>query len=163
VTNDAFEGLINRSEIDGDTLVWESSLGPKWRRLDEIEGYKAGVDEPPPLPASHVSNQTAWFLAFVPIIGAFAENSMVQSGAQLSYGAILLCYCIVNSGLSWFDLRKIKAAGLRGRTLEVWTILLVPVYLYKRANYLGQPLHYFWAWIACLVVSTLIAPPIVMP
>lgn len=159
LTRTAVEDLFHKAEIDGDTLVWEPNLGSTWRRLSDLNEFRKQEATPPPLPATHVNNSIAWFLALVPLIGYAVEHVVSDAGVRFTDSKLFLGYWIANIVLCSIDLGKIKAAGRSGRTLQTWAVLLVPVYLYKRARFLNQPLHYFWVWIAAFVLSTAIETP----
>ncbi|MCB1659010.1 MAG: DUF4339 domain-containing protein, partial [Pseudomonadales bacterium] len=58
---------------------------------------------------------------------------------------------ILNIGLSYWDEKRIKAAGTNTESFSGW-VWLVPVYLFQRAKALKQNLAYFIVWIVCFVI-----------
>ena len=102
-------------------------------------------DEPPPLTGNKVSNFFIWLLAFAPIIGSIIEGEFFTNGS-------LLFWFILNSSLAVLDDIKLKRAGHKTNNL-VWAILLVPVYLWKRATLTKQSKSYFWVWIISFAIS----------
>jgi ribosomal protein L37E len=92
------------------------------------------------------NNTIIWILAFAPIIGAFLEGLMMRGHSKFWFFTLAL-----NILLCYLDDKKLKEAGVD--TEKIGSYWLIPVYLYNRANYLGQNQAYFWVWIATFVFS----------
>ncbi len=138
-------GLIKNCTLDSESLVWKKGFSD-WKRISETElSDLIPSDEPPPLTGNKVSNFFIWLLAFAPIIGSIIEGEFFTNGS-------LLFWFILNSSLAVLDDIKLKRAGHKTNNL-VWAILLVPVYLWKRATLTKQSKSYFWVWIISFAIS----------
>lgn len=68
--------------------------------------------------------------------------------------AILFAYSACNFIIGFLDQRNIRRAGRTTPTLSAfYAWLLPPLYLYKRARLLGQPLYTVWIWIIGAAVT----------
>ena len=80
----------------------------------------------------------------VPVVGAVAE--------LLAGRFLILLFLILNAGCAFTDERRLRAAGHRAPN-GWWAVLLVPVYLWKRATLLQRPKLHFGVWIVSFAVS----------
>lgn len=108
---------------------------------------KPPTDVPPPLKADDVDNRIIWLVVAVPIVGMLIEFSFNKS--------LVWVYWILNIAICVWDDRKLKQAG--HESPDVYWSLLVPAYLWKRAEILGQKKYYLWAWIAAFILSIFIS------
>lgn len=152
--------LISSGQLTSATTVWSAGMSG-W-----MSAEKAGLlppprtDLPPPLAGNQVNNVLVWVLAFAPLISFFMEYII----ALIEYDNELLATLAVrnmnyfyipiamNVLLTLLDERKLRLAGHDTTQFKGW-IWLVPVYLYQRAERLGQPKYYFATWILCFLAS----------
>jgi len=94
------------------------------------------------------NNTIVWFIAFTPLLDMFLRFfiSVLRNGNEWAYHyygnwwvGIILYFSLCIS-----DQTKLKNEGIDTKSFRNWWILLTPIYLYKRANSLGQSLAYFW-------------------
>ncbi len=144
--------------MTGDTLVWNPGLGSEWKRLAEVHPHSVPekADAPPPLPTStpKASSLFAWAIALVPIVGGFIQMVLAADRALPRQGAVLSVYFVVYTILCTLDSNHIKNSRASSELPIRW-FWLVPVYLYKRARILKEPLTYFWAWIVALFIGVM--------
>ena len=152
VKENALKALIADGTLSRESLVWTSDFGSVWKPVGDT-ALSSGIAEPPPLPQSHVNNVYVWILAFVPIIGGIVEEVIGQERV-IPQRAIVISYFAVNCLLLFADMAAIKNSGRdpKSRSFRFW-FWLVPVYLFKRANALGQSRGYFWTWVVAFLVS----------
>ena len=133
--------------IKPETSVWGGS--GNWIAAKDssiADAFAPVVGSPPALPASAVDNTFAWLTAAAWLVGTILEGVLNTTLVPL--------FIIANITLCYFDDRKLKAAG--HRSPEGWSVALVPVYLWKRANCLGTGRKIFWTWITVVVLSLFI-------
>lgn len=140
----------------GDKVLRRGSK--EWTRLEESEFSSLLTDKAPkPLDADKVSDWAYWTLAFAPIIGLFmsyaaaymsldTENALALTAKAQNYWWITVC---VNVLLCIIDSQKLKNAGY-DIDKYLWAIILVPVYIYKRAQLVGQSQGCLVVWFICL-------------
>jgi len=109
-----------------------------------------------PLPTEkiHVSNAIVWILAFAPLIGLFIEYAIaVVFYINIEYlWFITLGLNIVLTAKDSNDLKK------NGYDPDKWgSIILIPVYLFKRASYFKHNYAYAIFWCISFVALLLIA------
>lgn len=101
------------------------------------------------------SDSLAWILAFAPIAYGLLDVAFSQSLEDTAATIISsVLYFAVNTGLVLRDSKQLKEAGIEANTW--WGILLVPVYLFKRAKNVGRPPTMGWAWAGAMVLSVVI-------
>lgn len=115
-------------------------------KKEEIQEKKIEENINPQNTNNGVSNGLAWAVAVVPIIGIFIE---VASGKSLWY-----VYLIINTLFCVIDMNLLKDKGFK---IEGWTILIIPIYLWKRATVLKQDRGYFLLWILAFFISIIIS------
>ena len=155
----AIIALIHSGKLSYGSAVWRKGLSD-WTRLEDTE-LRPHLERlsPPPLAGRQVNNSLVWVLAFAPLIGyllewivAFAvhdsEYRAEQAMAETSYWYVTP---LLNILLSFLDEKRLQRAGHDTRRFKGW-VWLVPVYLYQRAQALGQNLAYFAVWIACFAL-----------
>ncbi len=146
-TIDQMKEFVASSAIHLETKVW-AGVG-EWVSLKETELAESFCrpSGPPPLAATEVDNRFVWGLVGVQLIGGLIE---FVSGVSIWWA-----FLILNIGLCVADEKRLKAAGHAAPT--TWWVLLLPVYLWKRASLLGQNKNYFYGWLAAFAVSVLLA------
>lgn len=155
VSESDITALIADGSLNADTLVWQQGM-TEWGRLAETPLAQALQAQtiPPQLPASKIPSTVVWFLAVAPALGFLLEcfiagaTGMTEDAGldAVTAGEFWYITLILNVALSYFDDWKLKQSGINTDSFGkmAW---LVPVYLWKRANYLKiRPVH-FWVWI----------------
>lgn len=147
--------LVRNGVLNGDNLVWTDSFGTDWKAI-RFTDLMEKISGPPPLPTTHIDNTLAWVIALVPIIGAVIELAISQQ-VNIPVWGIIGGYLVSYIVLVQIDVRRIKASGNSVDTtqFENWW-LLIPVYLFKRANSLKQSKAYFWTWFGAIVIGSVI-------
>lgn len=143
--------MAGNGEINGDTSVWDGD--GDWKSAKETvlnQYFHQRSDTPPPLSGHDVDNRFVWGIVSVPIIGSALE--LLFFGAATLASSLL--YIIPNIALSLIDEKRLKKAGHQAP--NTFWVLIVPVYLWKRATLLKQSRNYFFAWIATLIISMFI-------
>jgi hypothetical protein len=143
--------LIGAGTLDNNTLVWCNDYAD-WVPLGTTILRTAQVT-PPALPGAAVRNELVWVLAFVPIWGAMVEN-MVAALSGSSSSDLWVISVVLNVVFGYSDSAMLKRAGYKTDAFGGWA-WLVPVYLYKRAQALGQPLSYFICWLCAFGMSVI--------
>lgn len=123
-TLDQMKAFVASSAIHLETKVW-AGVGD-WVMVKDTEladsiQRPAG---PPPLAATEVDNRFVWGLVGVQLVGGLIEFFASSS--------IWWAFLIFNIGLCVADEKRLKAAGHSAPT--TWWVLLLPVYLWKRAT-----------------------------
>ncbi len=90
-----------------------------------------------------MDNKYAWLIVIAPIIGLIFE---LIAGEDLIW-----IYFLLNVVFFSLDYKELKGRGLDMPHIA-W-VILIPVYLWKRANLLGQKKHYFWGWVVVFLLS----------
>lgn len=144
----AMSELVGQKKITPQTSVWpgegewvaagESPLSALFISGESLE------PSVPPIPVSLVDNRFVWGVVAVPFIGGLAEYLVGHD--------LIWLYILLNIGLCVLDERRLKAAG-HPAPESFWTVL-IPVYLWKRADLLKQKKHYVWGWIAATVLAS---------
>lgn len=136
--------LVREGLITQNTGVWSGEGEWQPARHSALAGlFEKSVGVPPPLNAKDIDNRYIWLAVAIPIIGTIIE---ITAGQNLFW-----LYILANTVVCYLDERKLKTAGHKAPSN--WMVLLVPIYLWQRANLLGQKKYYFWAWIATFALS----------
>jgi hypothetical protein len=157
VSDADISALVNNRAIDARTLVWQQGF-PDWTPLSKtnLAAHLNNASAPPALPGSKINNGIVWTLAFGPLLGLVLQGVLAamfsDSGSDLDWGHFWYATVILNVGLSIFDVRQLKKAGVDTVQINRFAFL-VPVYLWKRCKALHQSPAYFWVWIATFVLS----------
>lgn len=149
---ETFKDMVANGEVKEDTSVWNGQ--GDWKKAKDtnvFENHKSdNLTAPPPLKSQDIDNKFVWWVVAVPIIGSILE--LMFSGV---FGAAaFLIYLIPNIALCAIDERKLKEAGHEAPS-TFW-VILVPVYLWKRAKLLSQSKIFFFAWIVSFLISIFI-------
>ena len=94
----------------------------------------------------NIDNTLVWILAFAPIIGSIIELIFEIWFATL----------IINIFLCYLDEKNLKELGINTEKFNGFWIILVPVYLYKRAKFFNHDMGYFIVWVITFVISLFI-------
>lgn len=142
------QALVGSGMISTATKVWNGEGDWQSAKDTELAGLftPAAANVPPPLSGTDIDNRYIWAVVAVPVVGVIIE---LVAGMELVW-----LYIAANIACCVLDEHKLNAAGHKSPTN--WMVFLVPVYLWKRAELLGQKKHYFWAWIAAFALSILI-------
>jgi hypothetical protein len=164
----ALLALLRTRELLPNAMVWRTGMRDWARVFDSELAQHITTDSPPPLSAKHIANGYAWALASAPLwatalhiyvyLGAKYEGVLPPLAPFLA-GEILektwYFGWIVNVLMALLDDRALKSAGWGSEKLNSWMVFLVPIYLYKRDQMLGEGMARFWVWIGAVVVSLL--------
>lgn len=161
--------LLAKNKLDSSDLVWKA--GQKdWQTIRESDLGSLVASEPPPLVGRAVSNTIVWFIAFVPLILGFIDTGMAHNHNTSNIGAAMLARAGQYNGpeigfkvsllayifLGAWDTHNLKKAGYaNGLKMNFLAILLMPVYLFVRANLLKQRPTYAITWVVLFIVSAL--------
>lgn len=158
VPEDHIIELIKQKKIIEESLVWNKSM-QDWQSVlsSKFADLARDPNAPPPLPGVAVSNTIVWVLAFAPLIGSFLVDFFcgMMEVSQDSFWVGFITFLVLNSLLAYADEKKLRDAGhdtykfIGGR----WLVILVPVYLFKRAKYLKHNYAYFIVWCVMLVIA----------
>ena len=100
------------------------------------------------------SHALSGFLAALAPLSALLLPSLSILKSANSPGLTLLLCVAINALACFGDLRVLRTAGYDTNTLKRWTVVLAPVYLYRRAKICGP--NFFWLWLVC----ALALPPV---
>ncbi|MBO2975419.1 DUF4339 domain-containing protein [Burkholderia pseudomallei] len=167
VSDDEIRRLIQERVITLSTLVWKQGF-VDWHTLadTDLAAHLETSSMPPVLPTAKISNAIVWILALAPIIGLMLQamlagalaptEDMAGLAGELAVksGQYWWITLLLNVGLSWFDERRLKRAGVDTSQFGK-LVFVVPVYLWKRAKSLHQSPAYFWTWVVLFVISLL--------
>ncbi|NTZ82557.1 DUF4339 domain-containing protein [Burkholderia metallica] len=167
VSDDDVRQLVQQRALASHTLVWKQGF-TDWCALGETElaRHLEAATAPPALPAAHIDNVVVWLLACAPLIGMVTEamlagalapsDELAGLAGQMAVrtGQYWWVTLVLNIGLSVLDERRLKRAGVDTSGFGK-LVLIVPVYLWKRAKSLNQTPSYFWTWIALFGVTLL--------
>lgn len=135
-TEEEIHDLYQQNKLEDDTEVWKSGM-QDWVSLSSSELFKKDVTEA--LGKKGETNYAMdWILAVLPAL--FAGAILMKS---LPLGIILLViHCAVCIMDAWGLIKEGKAK----KTILFWSILLPPVYLFKRAGrlYTGNLAAFVW-------------------
>lgn len=145
-TIEQMKGFAASSVIGMETKVWSGSGDWVSLKDTELAANVPSVSGPPPLAATDVDNRFVWALVAVQIVGGLLGLLF-----DINIGWLIL---IINVILCVIDERRLKAAGYAAS--ETYWAVLIPVYLWKRANILSQNKYYFYAWIAGFALLILV-------
>jgi hypothetical protein len=141
--------LITDQKLARRSFVWKKGM-PDWTRLDATVFSSYFSDSPPPLAGEAVDNTLVWWLAFAPILGTFAAG-FLSGITHKNINDFWWVTVVLNIALSVVDEKKLQKAGYD--TKKMGSSWLVPVYLFKRAQILGQNNAYFIVWVVLFSLS----------
>ena len=95
-----------------------------------------------------------FILIVAPFLGAILQ-AMVSNFIGVDYGHLMFIFIIVNLGLAYYDMDRLKLTGEYSTSLG--SPALVPVYLYKRAKLLGHSYGYAVIW-TILTIGVVLTP-----
>jgi GYF domain 2 len=158
--------LFRSREIGRSTLVSSTQNDqsqPEWR-LFWASGILSPEElTPPPLRPSFASDRYAWLIAIFPLLISMGDliRIALMKGATYEPAIILVslfCYGL----LAWLDQNKLLELGYTDAEdrLSVWWALLIPVYLWKRANIVRQSKWQVWFWVAMAVLGAVVSGPV---
>ena len=157
VSNAAITQLLAAGTINNGTFVWRAGFDG-WIPISQTTLLRKIITKPPPLAGAAVNNSLAWIIAFSPIVGRlllhFIAGAINVNPTNLWLRVFL--FSTLYTLLCGIDYSILKQAGHDAKNFGGW-VFVVPVYLYKRATLLHQPLGYFVTWIICFFVSQFFA------
>jgi len=96
------------------------------------------------------SGTVVWLLALAPLI-ALVLKSLIAQQTDIPFSQLWVVTALLNTTLCLADARLLKKEG--HKPPNVWVVFLVPVYLFKRSNILGDNKAYFYVWLATFFLS----------
>ena len=158
--------LFRSREIGRSTLVSSTQNDQSQRewRLFWAAGLLSPEElTPPPLRPSFASDRYAWLIVIFPLLLSIGDliRMALMKGATYEPAIILVslfCYGL----LAWLDQNKLLELGYTDAQdrLSGWWALLIPVYLWKRANIVRQSKWQVWIWGAMVVLGAVISGPV---
>lgn len=158
-SEDDMRGMARSGDLTPETLCWTAAFGELWRPFRETAFY---TDHPSSVaagwPRSRVNDVYVWIIAVSPVavlalqiaVGALGVVSAATVGQLITIitGAVVI-YCVI------VDTKQLDRLGRRNgvRRPSAWWALFSPVYLWRRATFLGRTRTNFWVYIACIVAS----------
>ena len=94
---------------------------------------------------SQTSGTVVWLIALAPLI-AIVLKTVIAQQTDIPFSQLWFVTALLNTALCLADARQLKRQGCK--LPNVWVVFLVPVYLFKRTNILGDNKAYFYVWIA---------------
>jgi hypothetical protein len=147
LTSDEIILQILDKELNSDDLIWKSGTQTSSKVSDSEFKIFIHKDARPQISGKKVDNTFIWLLAFAPLIGIMVGKMEIFESANIFWITISL-----NSILAIIDERKLNAAGYKGDNF-IFALLLIPVYLWRRATLLNQSRSYFWTWLVVFFIS----------
>ncbi|WP_199153346.1 DUF4339 domain-containing protein [Chromobacterium sp. ASV23] len=159
VSLEEMEALIHQQSLQADSLVWSPGL-PTWTALShtELASHLNGL-MPPPLPTDKIDDIAVRCLCVAPVLG-FILESMAAGAMDIDFDTFLrenlFWYLtpILNIGLCGLDIYHLKQAGIQTHRFGKF-LVLIPLYLWKRAKTLNSSQACFWIWLACFGIVQL--------
>lgn len=103
-----------------------------------------------------IDNTIVWILAFAPIIGGILQGFIVgliyQDDWVQHFNSFWWVTLAINAALCVADESKLKKEGIDTSYFGGGWMLLIPVYLYRRATQLKQNYSPFWIWILVCIL-----------
>lgn len=134
-----------------------SDTPPKWTPLAPLPDTIPAPQKPLPyrrdivhLESNEVNNGFVWLLAFVPIWG-WALTGIIAGAWQVSVSSLFWVLPLLNWGLCVLDGMYLESKG-ENLGIGSWAIL-VPIYLFMRAERLKQDPTYAWVWLITFLFS----------
>lgn len=144
-TLDEMKTLIESGEVSKETSVWNGEGNWVSARKSALRGFfhESASSGAAAIPSGKVDNKYVWMVVLVPVVGMLAEIFMHRE--------LIWVYLLLNVAILLFDEYKLKKSGytMPGK----WWIVLIPVYLWKRAELLDHPKNYVYAWVATFVLT----------
>ncbi len=180
VAENELPNLIQLGSINFGTLVWKNGF-PEWLKIENTDLNIHMKNVPPPLANNNTTSQSSvnnnaitkpnniavWFLAFGPLLGKLSEGIFIgikNSGSEIAdiqnrldlidhnYWYIPF---FVNMALIFWDYQMVKKTNVDLSFVKK-IIVIVPYYLYKRAEVFKDNLAYFIVWIVSFVLLFII-------
>ena len=151
--------MMRTGRLRADSLVWKQGM-KAWLPLTQSEFGANTTETPPPLESQAINHAYLWAIAFVPVWSYLLQMISADIVAQFQSRFVyyhefwwipIICYSL----LITMDFRSLKSAGYDTKRLGGWLLIIVPVYLYKRATLIGDKLTHLWIWIGAMAFSFL--------
>ena len=142
-------------ELSPDDLAWHEGA-PSWIMLGAVDGVATprstrSMPLPPPVRSVLVADELEDGQSSSQASG-YAYSIIVAVGIIADLPALV--YLLAYAGIYAWEKKQLSDPSLLPSS---WWLLLVPVYLYKRAKAFRQPMGSFWTFNALLVLSIFIA------
>ena len=143
-------------------LTSQSDLADKWCPVcriwnrPDVESCVAcgGALETGAQRTNSASHTLVWICAFVPLAGLAAELALANAGRTSWW--VFIPMIIANWILLGIDETKLAKQGYNVDRLKGLTVVLVPVYLFKRVSVAGGGYGYGVLWVACFSAALLV-------
>lgn len=149
LSNEAMEEKIRDGEIEPDTYIWNNQISWIKAKKSGFSNIFSALQLDQPLFSSKkpgiVSNTLIWILVFLPLLDILLLFILEALVIRIQDNVWLL-YSITTVFLL-FILDRIKLREANYDTPSAWTILFIPIYLWKRSTILAQKRFYFWTYI----------------
>lgn len=144
--------LYQSGTIRQETLVWTQGF-TDWISLSKSGLLHNAVIGPPPVSGNAVNNTMVWWLAFMPILCSVIEY-LVAGMIGVGSKSLWFITIVLNIWLCTMDDKKLGSAGYDTKSFgSTW---LIPVYLFKRAKYLGPSYSYAIVWCVTFAILLLL-------
>ncbi len=161
VSFDALRQLYANGDIFSDTLVWNTTFGSEWKRLDTVPELRSeNTLEPPPLPSSAISDRWIWIIALSPLaLGLIDIWSQETTGKELGSGVYGIGSLVIWLSCVAMDNRLVTDAGSGKRIAGVaaWICLSPVAYLFVRAKRLQKNQLPAIVWVLSFIASVYVA------
>lgn len=169
VTKAEIEEKFAKQEISSDTHVWKEGMS-EWTPILKA-GFNTGAAEPPPLASHLIGNGVVWLIAFLPIIFAVISSLLIgirqEIGFQILSGRENMVYIgqFIPNGLplifTWsmtslaclIDEARLRKAGYSSEPINRIATIIVPAYLFMRAQVIKEPPYYAFVWLFSFVIA----------
>ena len=144
--------LIISGAITTQTPVWCHGL-PDWTPAGStvLASLFANRNCPPALPASEINNTVVWVIAFAPILG-YLMMCFLAGFFNTNENNFWWTTLALNFGLCFLDERNLEKAGHDTSGMGIWSMLLVPVYLFTRASKFNHSNAYAIVWLVTFIL-----------
>ncbi|MDR6190372.1 hypothetical protein QE372_002640 [Agrobacterium pusense] len=161
VSFDALRELYANGDVFSDTLVWNTTFGSEWKRLDTVPELRSeDTAEPPPLPSSAISDRWIWIIALSPLALGFLDVwSQETTGKELGSGIYGIGSLIIWLTCVAMDNRLVTDAGSgkRIKGVAAWMCLSPLAYLFVRAKRLQKNQLPAISWVLSFIASIYLA------
>jgi hypothetical protein len=170
-------GQLRNKPIEPGFLVWKPGM-KEWSPILDSELHSAlyTATTPPPLTAQEVANGWIWAITLSPIWLAVIAEIMLPIIFRAQYGAaweiayasyqaggksgavflVQMCCFLVLVCLFVADRRALRTAGWNVSQLRWWTMVISPLYIFRRDRLVRANMLRFWLWFAAIVVGAVL-------
>lgn len=145
---------IENGEIQPDTLVWQSGFFD-WKKAKDTTLNQHFSLILPPLPKETISDKWAWCLATIPLFVDMILNCLL-SGEGIFYVSLFTIW-ILNCTFLYLDKNELEKAGINmNHYIWLWFVL-IPLYMFIRANKTNRNFGPPILWCVLFLLSTVLS------